>query len=767
MTGGGACRSTFLPTVAPSARAYVAVQGAHERFSAPAAAAQDSVNHRRRCTDPPRGYRPGRSPRSSVRATSTVVPIRPSGLRSTSQPSATHHHTPGHDRHPRGARRRDEHRVRGQQPGEPAQTDQRGERQAEDRLETCDRSGVGSTTRVSAAAVGSNSSSRRARSPIRGYSYTSATVTVGKRSRRALTSCAATRLPPPAAKKSSRGPATVTPSAAVQRSATHSPVAVRPTGGADAVEPVAASSGHGSASRSTFPEPRVGMDSTGASSGTRAAGNEPTSRWRASARSSVTPGSGTRYPTSTEVPAGVRRTAAAAPATPGRPSSAESTSPSSIRRPPTFTWSSARPTNSSPSASYRTRSPLRYARAQPSGSAGAYFSASLTGSRYRASPTPPMISSPSPPSSTWRPVGRDDREVPPVERVPDPHGPVAGQQRRARDDGRLRRPVRVPDLAPLPDQPRDELGRAGLAAEDEQPHAGQLLGPPQPGERRHGRDDGDALRHQPRAEVHAGAHQRARRGDQAGAVRPREPHLLAAGVERHGQPRQHAVARAERCRLEEQPRLGVHERGGRPVRDRDPLRCAGRARGEDDPGVVVEPRRRGSARVRRVARSPSVSTRATPGLPEHGPRALVGVVDVDRHVGRPGREHREDRRVELRRARRDAHADAVAGPDAHARQAGRGRPDRLGQLPVGQDRAAVVDRPGRHRARRRSPSRTSSSVRGAGARPDRRNPSADIAQPPRPLVSSRSCAHDPASGDPRTGAAAHRARTALVHRLFA
>ena len=55
VTGGSACRSTFLPTVAPSARAYSATHGAHDRFSAPAAAAHDSVNQSRRCIDPPRG----------------------------------------------------------------------------------------------------------------------------------------------------------------------------------------------------------------------------------------------------------------------------------------------------------------------------------------------------------------------------------------------------------------------------------------------------------------------------------------------------------------------------------------------------------------------------------------------------------------------------------------------------------------------------------------------------------------------------------------
>ena len=135
MTGGSACRSTSRPIVAPSARAYCAVQGEHDRFSAPAAAAHDSVNQSRRCTDPPRGYRPGSSPRSSVRATSTVVPMRPSGLMSTSHPSATHHQTPGHDGHPRRAGGRDEHRVGREQPGQPPQPDQGGQREGQHGLD--------------------------------------------------------------------------------------------------------------------------------------------------------------------------------------------------------------------------------------------------------------------------------------------------------------------------------------------------------------------------------------------------------------------------------------------------------------------------------------------------------------------------------------------------------------------------------------------------------------------------------------------------------
>ena len=115
--------------------------------------------------------------------------------------------------------------------------------------------------------------------------------------------------------------------------------------------------GQGSASRSIFPDVRVGRSSTTASRGTKGAGSVDR-RW-ARAASWAKPSRTATYPTSTVPPEPVRRTAAAAPVTPGTASRALSTSPSSMRRPPSLTWSSARPTNSSPADSFRTRSPLR------------------------------------------------------------------------------------------------------------------------------------------------------------------------------------------------------------------------------------------------------------------------------------------------------------------------------------------------------------------------------------------------------------------------
>ena len=88
------------------------------------------------------------------------------------------------------------------------------------------------------------------------------------------------------------------------------------------------------------------------------------------------------------------------------------------------------------------------------------------------------------------------------------------------------------------------------------------------------------------------------RGHQAGAVPPGQPHLLAGGVERHRQPGQHPVAGPDRVVLQEHPGLGVDERGGVAVGDRDALGGAGGAGREDDPGVVAAQRRAGAPAAR-------------------------------------------------------------------------------------------------------------------------------------------------------------------------
>ena len=183
-----------------------------------------------------------------------------------------------------------------------------------------------------------------------------------------------------------------------------------------------------------------------------------------------------------------------------------------------------------------------------------------------------------------------DSEIPTGQRQADADRAFAIEPRRARDDRRLGGAVGIPDLAACGvgarREPLGKLGRAGLAAEDQQPHRFQGLGGPQRRQRRHRRDHRDVARHQPRAEVHTAAHQRPRRRDEARTVPPRQPHLLTRRVECHRQPGQHPVARAQRVVLQEHLRLGVDERGRVAVGDGDSLRGSRRPGGEDDPRVV-------------------------------------------------------------------------------------------------------------------------------------------------------------------------------------
>ena len=98
------------------------------------------------------------------------------------------------------------------------------------------------------------------------------------------------------------------------------------------------------------------------------------------------------------------------------------------------------------------------------------------------------------------------------------------------DDGCLGRPVGVPHLTALGETPT-ELGRAGLATQDDQSDLGQRLALPHRGQGRHGRDHRHVVLEKPGSEFHAGLHQRAWTGHERGPVAPRQPHLLATGVE--------------------------------------------------------------------------------------------------------------------------------------------------------------------------------------------------------------------------------------------
>ncbi len=123
--------------------------------------------------------------------------------------------------------------------------------------------------------------------------------------------------------------------------------------------------------------------------------------------------------------------------------------------------------------------------------------------------------------------------------------------------------------------------------------------------------------------------------------------------------------------------------------DRPPA-CSGCGRCAVEEGrgtATAHPRPPSAARTRPA---PPMIPR-TCGLAEDEPGALVRVVGVDGHIGRAGREHAEDRDVELLRARRDAHANPIPAAHAGLVQA-RGRAvDEGHELAVAQRTRAVIE----------------------------------------------------------------------------
>ncbi|CDP88027.1 hypothetical protein BN975_03859 [Mycolicibacterium farcinogenes] len=101
----------------------------------------------------------------------------------------------------------------------------------------------------------------------------------------------------------------------------------------------------------------------------------------------------------------------------------------------------------------------------------------------------------------------DHRQVPAGQRQADADRPLTVQLGGAGHHGRLGRAVGVPHLAAVDGETGRQLGRASLAPEDQQPHRFQCLGRPQCGQGRNCGHHGDVAAHQPRAEVHAAAHQ--------------------------------------------------------------------------------------------------------------------------------------------------------------------------------------------------------------------------------------------------------------------
>jgi hypothetical protein len=158
-------------------------------------------------------------------------------------------------------------------------------------------------------------------------------------------------------------------------------------------------------------------------------------------------------------------------------------------------------------------------------------------------------------------------------------------------------------------------------------------------------------------------------------VPPGEPHLLARGVERDRQPRQHAVAGPIGSSARNRRASASTNAAAEPWLTATPF------------GVPVEPDVKmihasssGPGVPGRADRCACVGQgsvvaehRAHPGLAEHELGPLVRVVGVDGHVRGARGEDREDRDVQLGGAGGDPDADAVADPDAALGEAPDGR----------------------------------------------------------------------------------------------
>ena len=115
----------------------------------------------------------------------------------------------------------------------------------------------------------------------------------------------------------------------------------------------------------------------------------------------------------------------------------------------------------------------------------------------------------------------DDDQIPTRKRQSDTDRAHSVESGPAGHHGGFRRPVGVPHLTTVHREALGQLGRAGLPAEDQQPHRFQCLGRPQRGKGRNRRHHGDIACDQPGAEIHTATHQGARRWYQAGAMTPR------------------------------------------------------------------------------------------------------------------------------------------------------------------------------------------------------------------------------------------------------
>ena len=210
-------------------------------------------------------------------------------------------------------------------------------------------------------------------------------------------------------------------------------------------------------SRSIFPEVRVSRVSTSASRGTRGVGSRSRSAATDSPESKPSPTA--TYPTSRVLPDPVRRTAAAAPVTPGRAGRCRSRR-GSIRRPPPSPGRRPLPEDQPRLVVADQVATSSMPAPQPRGRHRGVLLGVFDGVEYRASPIPPMINSRSPRARRVCRLHRPARSQPSRGR---PMRTVALRPGcRARHHGRLGGSVGVPDLALGRRQTCPDLRRAGL-----------------------------------------------------------------------------------------------------------------------------------------------------------------------------------------------------------------------------------------------------------------------------------------------------------------
>ena len=198
---------------------------------------------------------------------------------------------------------------------------------------------------------------------------------------------------------------------------------------------------------------------------------------------------------------------------------------------------------------------------------------------------------------------------------------------------------------------------------------------------------------------------------------PGQPHLLTRCVKGDRKPRQYPIARPDWVVLQEHPGLGIDERRSVTVGNSDSLRNASGARGEDDPGVVADRGRGGVPAARRTLAATQACFGDHPGdlgFAEYQLGPLLRIVGVHRHVGRPGREHRQDCHVERVAARRHPDSDPVSAADSTRGQPSHTLFDVGDHLRVGQLHRAVIDAGGVRVARGSVVEDVDQSPRGRG-----------------------------------------------------